>query len=269
MKTDILIISHEPDATWLHYALASLAKFAHGFHAIRILTPADSTFRKSLPHFKPKDECPVWWKQISGPKALPGHHQQQFHKMTADKHCPGAEAVVFWDSDVIADRSFSPECFFVDGKPIMQFCSPSYAVSKGVDPRWLRSAREVIGRPTEVEAMRNPGIIHLTCAVRWCREHIEKHTGKTLEQLLRARWDPHTHWFPNRGGTGYRAGKPTMSEFITLGSFAWHFMKDKYSWRDVLQYGHVALPFGQHHSHSGLSAELAEHFRKLTYEKSV
>lgn len=183
--------------------------------------------------------------------------------MRADVFANDADAVVYLDSDIIMHRKTAPEDFLENGKPIMEHCSTQHAVAHGVDPRWIRNAAKVIGRPAMVEAMRNSGIIHDTKVVRWCRESVERTTGMDIEEVFKHHWDINTGWFPDRATGVTKPGKPTLSEFITLGAFAWLACPERYSWRDVLQVGYRDIPLTRFWSHSGVTPQIEAQLNAL------
>ncbi len=94
MHVDIFIRTYKNDLPWLAYALKSIHKYVTGHRNIIVAIPMDQV--RLLSHLSVE-------KVVGVHDLEDGYLGQQLTKMQAWK-LTDADAVVFWDSDVVATR---------------------------------------------------------------------------------------------------------------------------------------------------------------------
>lgn len=195
MKTDILIRSYRNDFKWLWSSLRSINKFGSDFSDIHIVVPeSDSPL---LGH--------LTLEKIHGVvDSCEGYLAQQITKLYADTWCT-ADYVLHVDSDCIFNTPFSPQTFFVDGKPIMLH-------EKCTDSPWNAISERTLGWYDEYEYMRRLPIIYPRWIYAEFRDWIRHTHGRELDEWICAQ--------------PYRE----FSEFNTLGQWAYKFHREAFSW---------------------------------------
>lgn len=211
MKTAIFIRTCAKDWAWLAHALASLRKYAHGHDEIVIAVPQNEY--KKVRQSVDLRKCTV--------TECARHHEddyigQQVTKMKADVYCPGADHILFWDSDCVAYRNFNIAEFFNDApdrKPLHNFRSWE---GIGTSICWQQPTRDILGIEPAFEFMAQLPIIHSRLTLKRCREYIAAHHNAADPDALDV----------------FAAIKDRkMSEFNLLGAFAHYFTPDEYDWR--------------------------------------
>jgi hypothetical protein len=145
MQIDILIRTYPKDYEWLHLALASIQKHVTGYRNIVICTPN----KRGLEHLTAETVVQV-------PDLPDGYIGQQLTKLEAWKYTD-ADAVVFWDSDVIAIEPLDVNEYFENGKPIIW--KTRYAE---IQCPWQPITEQAMGYLVEWEYMRRMPLVYNT-----------------------------------------------------------------------------------------------------------
>lgn len=226
MTVDIFIRTYSKDLKWLEHALRSIHKHVTGFRRIVIAIP-DAT---PLAHLTQETVVQV--------EDLPdGYIGQQFTKMNAHLYTD-SDAVVFWDSDVIACEPVDVSEWFKDKKPIIY--KTRYST---IQCPWQPITEKAVGLPVEWEYMRRMPLVYFTDTLRACVAHVEQVHGMSLRDYLKIQ--------PHRA----------FSEFNVMGAYAERFEADKYAFIDT---DSVTMPRNKVHqfwSWSGLDAKDLEQIK--------
>lgn len=232
MRTAIFLRSYAADLKWVPYALRSIHKFVSGVEEIIISVP-----REDLSKFKALDltrEKVV--QSIVNTEEMDPYCGQQLDKLLADYYT-SADMILYWDSDVIATRPFSPSDLLIDGKPRCLITPFDKLVNADGSPAvpWKPIVEKALGHPVTHEAMR----AHPFMATRQALEGLRSYMEKLHRVLL----------------STYVASQPyrAFSEFNILNNWAFHHRPDLFSWWDTEKQG-VPEPFArQFWSYSGLT----------------
>lgn len=141
----------------------------------------------------------------------PGYLLQQYYKMTADLYCPGADYILVTDSDTLFTEPVTPESFMRDGKPIWFYTPFEGVLSQDKNVQcWIEVMEKFIGQRPDSEKMRRQPFMFPSWILPKFRQFcIEKH-GKDLRR--------------------YILDSGRFSEWNCLGSFAWLYHHDAFSW---------------------------------------
>lgn len=112
MRFSIFIRSYAADLPWIPYALRSIQKFVKGVDGIIISVPEEDILAFS--RFNLTKERVV--RSAIKTDAMDPYLGQQADKLMADFYT-GSDYILYWDSDVVAIRPFSPSDLMIDGKP--------------------------------------------------------------------------------------------------------------------------------------------------------
>lgn len=190
MTVDIVIRTYRNDLEWLAYALKSIHKYVTGYRNIIVAIPMDDV--RLLSHLTQE-------KVVGVHDLEDGYLGQQLTKMQAWK-LTDADAIVFWDSDVVATRPIDVrEEYFRDGKIIVY--KTRYA-SLGDACPWQPITAKAVGFVPEWEYMRRMPLVYLSDTLKKCEEYIMAMHGIPLDRYIRSQ--------PHRA----------FSEFNVLGAFA-------------------------------------------------
>jgi len=162
MKCEIFIVSFRRDFSYLMFCLGSIKKFAVGFTGVTILVPD-----KDVPVLAPllhgwKHEFPVsvmGFDQASHPRQ---HLHHCIKKCQADQYCPGADYILFLDSDCVFREPVTPDDYIIDERPVLLIESYT-ALESRKDPAccWKKGTAEVLGFVPEFATMlRHPTVYH-------------------------------------------------------------------------------------------------------------
>jgi hypothetical protein len=195
MNVDILIRSYHKDFRWLHHSLKSISQYSSGFSNIHIVVPETDV------HLISHLTCEKVHSTVDN---CDGYLGQQITKLYADTWCKG-DYVLHVDSDCIFYKDFSPECFFIDGKPVL-------LREKCVDSPWNVISEKTLGWYDEYEYMRRHPTIYPTWLYAKFREWIKETHGCELD-----------HWISTRD-------RHEFSEFNTMGQWAYKFYRDSFVW---------------------------------------
>jgi hypothetical protein len=100
LTCDIFIKTYPPDFVWLRYCLRSIAKFAHGFNRVVVVTPEPL----------PQDD-PIWTLPqvfVVKEEAADGYLSQQLFKLNAHQFCQ-SDYILHTDSDTIFTEPVTPQ----------------------------------------------------------------------------------------------------------------------------------------------------------------
>lgn len=187
MSTDIFIRTYVNDLDWLAYALKSIHKHVTGYRRIIIAIPQGQGHL--LSHLTAETVIEV-------PDLEDGYLGQQLTKMQAWKYTD-ADAIVFWDSDVVATQPIHIQTeYFKDGKPILY--KTMYTSLPGCP--WQAVTEKAVGFVPEWEYMRRMPLVYL----RKTLEDVEKFLVFQHQESLE--W--HIKSCPQR----------SFSEFNTIGA---------------------------------------------------
>jgi len=216
MKVEIFIVSHAKDLPYLRWCLRSIQKFGKGFSGVRVLWPtAQKEALEPLALSMGLDVVFCFYDEFA-PKGMLDHEAQI---LSADCWCPEADFVCHVDSDCLFVEPFSPEDYFINGKPVL--LKESYARLKTVHPgryAWKAVTEEALGCPVQFETMCRHPMVNPRAVYAAHREHIERRWKLDLR-------------------TYYLAGKNEFpqdrAEFNSLGAFALMVCDDLYHWIEV------------------------------------
>lgn len=210
MNAQILIVSFLRDADFLRYCLRSISKFATGFSAVQVVVPSHDADEFSW--VRNWGANVNLFDQREGKGML--HHEYQ--KIAADLWCPGADIIVYMDSDCMFWEDAKPEDYVHEGKPIL-FRERYDQIVNRIRLNWKSAVKMATGIDPVYETMVRHPAVHLPETCRKTREVIEAHTGRTAEDyVLSCRNE-----FPQ-----------SFAEFPTLGAVALQFTPEKYHWVD-------------------------------------
>src|SRR6185436_6760153 len=154
-----------------------------------------------------------------------GYLDQEIQKLVAYRYTDARQSLYF-DSDCVAIRKFSPEDLLIDGKPrwlVTPYSKLVNADGSQATP-WRDITSKAIGRPVELEAMRAHPLMAPREALIEFGVFMEKLHGMTLEQYIAAQ--------PMRA----------FSEWNALGMWAYHYAPQFFSFWNTEETG-VPQPF--------------------------
>ncbi len=190
MTIDIVIRTYSKDIPWLDYALKSIHKYVTGYRNIIVTIPTDEV--GLLKHLTAE-------KVVGVHDLQDGYLGQQLTKMQAWK-LTDADAIVFWDSDVVATQPIDVRTeYFQDGKIILYKTRYS---SLGPACPWKPITEKAVGFPVEWEYMRRMPLLYWVSTLKSVETTLLMHHGISLERYLNAQ--------PHRA----------FSEFNVIGAFA-------------------------------------------------
>ncbi len=242
MITDIFIRSYASDLPWVPYALRSLQKFVTGIRDIIISVPEED-----LRGFKDLHLV----KEILVPSRVPGsvmsgYLGQQCDKLRAHLYTD-ADTILFWDSDVLAVRRFSPDDLLINGKPRWLITPYAKLIKSDGSPDvpWQPITEKAIGRPVEFEAMRcHPLMVPRTALIEF-GIFMEQLHGMTLEQYIADQ--------PNR----------EFSEWNCIGMWAYYYAPEFFSFWNTEVRGVPAPLVRQWWSWGGITPEIRSDIEKI------
>lgn len=219
MNMEIFIVSHAKDFEYLLCCLGSIQKFCSGFSGVTVLVPYPD-LSKLIPHIHQwKGETKIsllGFDQVPEPRSHLHHCIQKCH---ADQHCPGADLVLFMDSDCVWREPVTPEDYLIDKKPVLIVKSwAALSREKSGSVCWLPGTTEVLGFVPTHETMQRHPTVHWVSMFPRFRNHVSfYHQQPFDEYALSCKPD-----FP----VGF-------NDFNNLNSFAQKFMEDSYHIIDV------------------------------------
>ena len=194
MTCDIFYRSYAKDFPWLAQSLLSQKKYASGFHKTHIAVPVGDLPQTPEGSF----EIHLVNEQCNGYLA------QQITKLHADDFCK-SDYILHVDSDCIWDKPVNPECFLVDGKPVM-------LREDGCESPWMAISAISLGWLDDYEYMRRLPIIYPRWIYGEFRAWMNEAHHMSVDQWIMQQ--------PNN----------SFSEFNTLGQWAFKYHKDAFTW---------------------------------------
>lgn len=245
MKAQVFIASYAKDAVWLRHSLLSLKKFSVGFlPPVVCVSQADlAQFQQIAAETFPEAEIKVY----DGNAFM----RAQIAMMRADELCPDADYIFLFGSDCFVTDTFTPEPFFDSGRPVMLYNTYTHLLQHhvGVMP-WKRGTERVLGFPTPLETMRRIPLQYDRRNYAPMRAHVEKVHGMGFDDYI------------------YSADKihKNTSESNILGSYAYEFMPELYSWWNMDNNYNESMtrwpsPVIQFWSHAGIDAKCDRDYR--------
>ena len=198
MNVDIFIRTYEKDLEWLKYALKSIRLHVTGYRNIVITIPDESLIAKS------SDYVVIQVEDLKD-----GYLGQQFTKMNAHLYTD-ADAVVFWDSDVMACEPVDISEWFVGDKPIVY-----KTLYTSIETPWKPITEKAVRFSVEWEYMRRMPLVYFTDTIAASSNWIENKHRVTVRKYLNSQ--------------PYR----TFSEFNAIGAYAEKFESDRYAFIDT------------------------------------
>ena len=198
MIVDIFIRTYHADLKWLEHALRSIQMHVTGYRQIIVAIPN----AKLLSHLTVE-------KVVEVEDLADGYIGQQLTKMEAWKYTD-ADAVVFWDSDVIACEPVDVSEWMKDGKPLIYKTRYSE-----IEAPWKPITEKAVGFEVEWEYMRRMPLLYRNETLRNCCEYMEGLHGKSVKDYLKL--------VPHR----------SFSEFNVMGAFAERYESDGYVFQDT------------------------------------
>jgi len=213
MKCEIFYVTYAKDFPWLVYSLRSINKFASGFSGVTIVVPdsdVDELFRLAI-----RNLCgiPIICK---GGNEWPDKgmmwHEAQICR--ADEWCPDADFVAHFDPDAVFTEVVTPESFFVEGKPKLQFERfDTIGVRTPGCLKWKEAVEKCLPFECPNETMRGlPHVYH---------RELYGNIRDVVSRCTMKPFDDYVHSCEN-------SFPQTFCEFNTLGNVAMKHFPDKY-----------------------------------------
>lgn len=227
VSTEIFVCTHAKDFPWLKYCLRSMAKFATGFSAIKVLVPRANV--KALETLVSETGKPFSSAiYCYGGDEWPGlgmvwHMNQVMH---ADTHCPFADFIAHLDPDCVFTEPVTPDSYIINGRPILRFENFHFIGFRhpGV-MRWQEATARCLPFPVHYETMRcHPEVYHRGLYAA-ARQQMEQKTGQPVPAYIRSCRNE----FPQ-----------TFCEYVTLGNVVMQLFRDQYHL--VEQFGDRVTP---------------------------
>jgi len=217
MTCDILIVTYARDFPYLRYCLRSIAKFAHGFNAVRICVPHEDVEATQAITKEEVGGKTEFGFLVNGYAEKPGKgmlwHMRQI--MYADQWS-SADCIGHIDADCVFDSPVSPEKDWLtpEGKIILRY-EPFNSICKRHDAlaRWQDCTQRILPFPVRNETMRgHPEVYHRT-TYALARELVERKTNIRIDEYILSCENA----FPQ-----------TFCEHVTLGNVAMEQQASKY-----------------------------------------
>jgi len=213
MKMELLLVTYRRDIPYAEFCLKSVAKFATGFSALRVVVP-----HEDVEAFQQLTYCGIQFPfKVYGHDDWPGQgflcHEYQI--MMADRWCPDADFIGHIDADICFTEAVTPDDYIKDGRPYLRY-EPFSRIGQrhhGVAV-WQDVTQRCLPFPVLNECMRaHPGVFHHGLYAR-AREMMIKKTTMPLEVYLKEQRNEYPQ---------------TFCEFNTLGNVAMHEFPDHYN----------------------------------------
>jgi len=219
MTTDLFLRSYAGDLAWVPYALRSLDRFVTGIRDIVIVVPANDYEKFKSLNLTREILCSSRFETRDG-------YMDQMHDKLLAPVYTDADTILFWDSDVIAVRPFSPTDLIIDGKPRWLITPYSKLVNADGTPAvpWRPITEKALGRRVEYEGMRAHPLMARAEALLAFRQFMENKHGMPLGDYIA--------WQPSR----------QFSEWNALGMWAYYYAPDHFSFWNTEEKG-VPEPF--------------------------
>lgn len=229
MHVDLFIRTYRNDLEWLGFALKSIHKYVTGYRNIIIAIPEDQVHL--LSH--------LTQERVVGVKDLAdGYLGQQLTKMQAWQ-LTDADAIVFWDSDVVATRHIDVRTeYFKDDKIILYKTRYSSINKSGHECPWQPITAKALGFTPEWEYMRRMPLVYWVETLTRCEQFMVALHKSSLEHYVKTR--------PFR----------EFSEFNVLGAFAEAQTPERYAFVDTESIDMPPCAVDQMWSWGGLTNEV-------------
>lgn len=242
MTCDIFLRSYAADLPWVPWALRSIHKFVTGIREIIVVVPANDYEQfKGLNLTKEA----LASSRFAAPE-FDDYLVQQADKLHADLYTD-ADLILYWDSDVIAIRPFSPLTLMLGGRPRCLETPFEKLVNADGSPAtpWKEIAERALGHPVGKERMRSHPMMTHRSALIGLREYMEALHKKPLVDYIASQ--------PGR----------QFSEFNILHSWAARHSPHLFTFWDTEERG-VPEPFvKQFHSWSGITPEIRAEMERI------
>lgn len=240
MKVDIFLRTYSGDIEWAIYALRSIHRFVTGIRDIIVCVPANDYNQFKRLNFTREILCSSRFPDREG------YMDQMLDKMSA-YHYTEADTILFWDSDVLATRQFSPADLMIDAKP--RWLVTPYA--KLVNPDgssavpWRPITEKALGRSVDLEGMRAHPLMAPRRALLEFRGFMEGKHRMSLQDYIEAQ--------PSRA----------FSEWNALGMWAYYYAPHHFSFWNTETKG-VPEPFvKQFWSWGGITPEIRAEMERI------
>lgn len=227
MKTEILFVTFARDLDWTRFSLESIRKYGSGFSGIKIVVPTWDVNKFLQFERYSTPECPVLIKNfMEYPSKGFVHHLAM--KCYGDVFCPNADYVLHMDPDVLACAPFTPDSYFVDGKPVLVI--EPYEILKTVHParyNWKQVTEAAIKFDVTHETMCRHPAVHPKETYKLTRDRIEEVHGTPFADYVIKQQNKYPQGF---------------AEFPTLGAIAMKYLEEDYHFIDRRDKGPAADP---------------------------
>lgn len=243
MTTDIFLRSYAGDIGWVPYALRSIQKFVTGIREIVIVVPAnDYALFKSL----------NFTREVLYPSKLKPFEDdylgQQSEKLQADFYTQ-ADYILYWDSDCIATRKFTPDDLCVERKPrwLMTPYSKLVKPDGSPDTPWQPVTEKAIANSVEHEFMRAHPFIVPWDALSAFRRYMQSTHGCSIGEYIERQ--------PGR----------SFSEWNAIGAWAYYNdnAHDLFYWWNTETDGVPEPVIKQHWSYGGITPEIRAEIERI------
>lgn len=243
MTVDVFLRSYSADLPWVPYALRSLHKFVSGIQDVVIVVP-----EKDLAVFKSLN----FTREVIYPSKLQTFRDdymgQQADKLMADYYTE-ADNILFWDSDCIAIRKFSPEDLMIDGKPRCLMTPYARLVNADGKPDtpWRPITEKAICCPVDYEFMRAHPFIVPWGVLPDFRKFMQTVHGCSIGEYIEKQ--------PGR----------SFSEFNALHAWAYYYpvARDLFYWWNTETDGVPQPVIKQHWSYGGITPEIRAEIERI------
>lgn len=236
-----LIASYYKDFPWLRNCLRSIKKFVHDPSILRPVICVDASDWPGARHICAEVGINAEVKIKDGRPGF-GNIRAQIAMMSGDKLCPDADFTWLLGSDSIVTREFSPDEFFVEGKPRMFITSYDLLIRESHPAKgWRAGTEAIVGFRPEHEFMRMSPRIYPRQLFPHARDYISEKFSGSFEDVC------------------HNLAKPSekcdygFSESNIMGAFAYRFRPDLYHWAltDPSTEVNFNRPFATFWSHGG------------------
>lgn len=236
MHVDIVIRTYKNDLPWLAHALRTIHKYVTGYRNIIIAIPSDQV--GLLSHLTAE-------KVVGVSDLQDGYLGQQLTKMQAWK-LTDADAIVFWDSDVVATRPIDVmEEYFTRtdfppgfGPLRIRLYKTRYSSMEPGQCPWQPITAKAVGFTPEWEYMRRMPLVYWSGTLAFCERFMVKQHGMSLEHYIKTQ--------PHRA----------FSEFNVIGAFAEAHDPNGYAFIDTESIDMPPCAVTQHWSWGGITPEV-------------
>ncbi len=240
MTTDIFLRSYAGDLEWVPYALRSIHKFVTGIRDIIVCVPANDYAEFKALRFTREILVSSRFDDRNG------YMDQMNDKLQAFLYTD-ADTILFWDSDVIAIRPFSPSDLLIDGKPRWLITPYAKLVKADGTPDvpWQPITERALKCQVAYEAMRAHPLLAPAEALISFRMFMEKTHGTSLGEYIA------------------RQSNRDFSEWNALGAWGFYYAPQYFSFWNTEENG-VPEPFvKQNWSWGGITPEIREEMERI------